>query len=372
MHNRIWEEHDGMLIQEQVLLGKITSCIDGRVGVSGTFNVVKLLCETCRLDLWRLIRHRSGVHRDKPVAVRGRSWRSAAAQPPLNRTDATLASSSASAVVVFCHAVVLLLLLLLLLLPCCSEGQPLLIGPSKPVVAVTGDDVILPCHLEPAADAVSMSMEWTRPDLKPRFVHVRHGGQDLLENQNPAYEGRTSASIDRLKDGNVSLKLSDAGTYRCFFPLLHGDTFVQLIVGAVSSPVIVSVNRVSDKVDLQCESAGWYPEPEVLWLDGEGNLISAGPPETVRGPDDLYTVSSRVTVEKRHGNSFTCRVQQRNINHTTETHITVSEDVFAAPSSAAVRVIIILSVCVPLSCICAALLVLGKRRQNKGRKSHVT
>nr|XP_033465074.1 butyrophilin subfamily 1 member A1-like [Epinephelus lanceolatus] len=95
---------------------------------------------------------------------------------------------------------------------------------------------------------------------------------------------------------------------------------------------------------LQCESAGWYPEPEVLWLDGEGKLLSAGPTETVRGPDDLYTVSSRVTVEKRHSNSFTCRVQQRNINQTRETHIQVPDDVFNAVCSSAAPVAIGLAV----------------------------
>lgn len=72
---------------------------------------------------------------------------------------------------------------------------------------------------------------------------------------------------------------------------------------------------------LQCEAKGWYPEPEVFWLDGEGNLLSAGPPETVRGPDDLYTVSRRLTVEK--SDSFTCRVQQKNIKQTRETHFNV-------------------------------------------------
>ncbi|XP_044198233.1 butyrophilin subfamily 2 member A2-like isoform X2 [Thunnus albacares] len=82
--------------------------------------------------------------------------------------------------------------------------------------------------------------------------------------------------------------------------------------GSVSSPVInMTIN--SSVVVLQCESKGWYPEPEVFWLDGEGNLLSAEPTETVRGPDDLYTVSSRVTVEKRHNNNFTCRVQQNDM-----------------------------------------------------------
>uniref|UniRef100_A0A3Q1IK38 Ig-like domain-containing protein n=1 Tax=Anabas testudineus TaxID=64144 RepID=A0A3Q1IK38_ANATE len=74
---------------------------------------------------------------------------------------------------------------------------------------------------------------------------------------------------------------------------------------------------------LQCESKGWYPEPELLWLDAEGKILSAGPTETVRGPDDLYTVSSRVTVEKRHSNNIICRVQQRNINQIRETQIVV-------------------------------------------------
>ena len=93
--------------------------------------------------------------------------------------------------------------------------------------------------------------------------------------------------------------------------------------GAVSTPFIEVVSDKKGHVVLQCNSTGWYPEPEVFWLDGEGNLLSAGPTETVRGPDDLYTVSSRVTVEKRHSNSFTCRVQQNHINQTRETHIHV-------------------------------------------------
>ncbi|TDG99373.1 hypothetical protein EPR50_G00193660 [Perca flavescens] len=96
--------------------------------------------------------------------------------------------------------------------------------------------------------------------------------------------------------------------------------------GAVSLPVLslAGIDEATRGVVLQCESKGWYPEPEVLWLDGEGNLLSAGPTETVRGPDDLYTVSSRVTVEKRPSNSFTCRVQQKNTNQTRETEIHVT------------------------------------------------
>ncbi|XP_051251104.1 butyrophilin subfamily 2 member A2-like [Dicentrarchus labrax] len=226
---------------------------------------------------------------------------------------------------------------LLLLTDSCGgrvlEGQTQLIGPLQPVVTTVGDDVILPCLLEPGKDAVTMAFEWTRSDLNPRFVHVRHSGQDLLGMLHPSYKGRTSLSSERLKSGDISLKLSevkpsDEGKYRCYIPGWEKESFVELVVGAVSSHFIVGIDKVGKGVVLQCESNSWYPEPEVVWLDGEGNLLSAGPTETVRGPDDLYTVSSRVTVEKRHSNNFTCRVQQKDINQTRETHIYVQDTLF--------------------------------------------
>uniref|UniRef100_A0A3B4H154 Ig-like domain-containing protein n=1 Tax=Pundamilia nyererei TaxID=303518 RepID=A0A3B4H154_9CICH len=203
------------------------------------------------------------------------------------------------------------------------------VGPHQPVVALVDDDVILPCHVEPAEDVTAQILEWTRSDLNPRFVHVWRSGQDLVNTRNPSYRGRSSLFINELKRGNISLKLSrvklsDEGTYECSIPLMEKKSFVKLVVAsdAATSPVIslsgIDKNRAG--VVLQCESAGWYPEPELLWLDGEGNLLSTGPTETLRGPDDLYTVSSRVTVEKRHSNNITCRVQQRNTNQSRETH----------------------------------------------------
>ncbi|XP_067435459.1 butyrophilin subfamily 3 member A2-like isoform X7 [Thunnus thynnus] len=211
---------------------------------------------------------------------------------------------------------------------CKCESQ--VIGPSQPIVATVGDDVIFPCHLQSAMNAFDMTVEWARRDLNPRFVFVWRDGVELQSKKNPSYEGRTSVFMEELKHGNLSLKLSkvkpsDEGTYRCFVPQL-GESSVRLVVGSVSSPVINMT--VNSSGVLQCESKGWYPEPEVFWLDSEGNLLSAGPTETVRGPDDLYTVSSRVTVVKRHNNSVTCRVQQNNISQIRETHIIVTDDFF--------------------------------------------
>ncbi|XP_067380034.1 butyrophilin subfamily 3 member A2-like isoform X5 [Channa argus] len=250
------------------------------------------------------------------------------------------------------------------------RGQSRLIGSPQPVVAKVGDDVILPCHLEPAVDVATKTLEWTRSDLKPTYVYIWYAGQDYVNMKNPSYKGRTSLFTDELKRGNISLKLSnvtpaDEGKYRCYIPDRNEESVIELVVGAVSSPGIslTGLHECIRGVVLQCESKGWYPEPEVLWLDGEGNVLSAGPTETVRGPDDLYTVSSSVTVDKRHGNRFTCRVQQNIINQTRETHIHVPDDFFKVQSrSSATTVGLAVSLVVCIMLILLLLLVLWKKK----------
>ncbi|KAM8747611.1 butyrophilin-like protein 10 isoform 2-T2 [Acanthopagrus schlegelii] len=223
--------------------------------------------------------------------------------------------------------------LAIILLMLSFGGKSELICSHEPIVALVGEDVLLPCHLEPAVSANYETVVWTRPDLIPKYIHYHQDGRLLFEKQNPSYSLRTRLFMDELLRGNVSMKIfkvkiSDAGRYFCNLPSMEEDDSIQLTVGAVSTPFIEVVTNNSEHVVLQCNSTGWYPEPEVFWLDGEGNLLSAGPTETVRGPDDLYTVSSRVTVEKRHSNSFTCRVQQNHINQTREAQIHVPADFF--------------------------------------------
>ncbi|XP_030287346.1 butyrophilin subfamily 1 member A1-like [Sparus aurata] len=253
----------------------------------------------------------------------------------------------------------------ILLLTCAGES-------SQPIVAMMGDDIVLPCQMERAVDASGLTVEWSRPDLDPRFVHLRRDSVELELEENPLYKGRTSLSTNRLKRGDVSLKLSkvkvsDEGTYRGFVPSgTPTDCVVQLAVGSVSSPDI-KISKVSNGVLLVCKSKGWYPEPEVFWLDGEGNLLSAGPTETVRGPDDLYTVSSRVTVEKRHSNSFTCRVQQNSINQTREAKIDVPDELYLVQSNSAVRISICLAVCVVS--ICTVVFIVHRKGQQNTLKT---
>ncbi|MEQ2238840.1 hypothetical protein ILYODFUR_037434, partial [Ilyodon furcidens] len=104
------------------------------------------------------------------------------------------------------------------------------------VTAVVGEDVVLPCHLEPPKDASQMTVKWIRPDLNSSLVYVSVDGHEYPDDQNEAYKGRTTMSLDKMKSGDISLKLSDVrlsdnGRYRCYIPNVEKEYFVNLIVG---------------------------------------------------------------------------------------------------------------------------------------------
>ncbi|XP_045567712.1 butyrophilin-like protein 10 isoform X2 [Salmo salar] len=146
-----------------------------------------------------------------------------------------------------------------------SEVQ--VVGPADPVIALAGDDIIIPCSLKPNVSAEEMTVKWTRLNPKAENVHLYRDRRDSNEDQSPSYSGRTSMFNEELKNGNVSLKLtrvtlSDAGSYRCFIQTLTSqvkETTVQLLVGAESQPVISivetdgyydDINIYDDDIDL--------------------------------------------------------------------------------------------------------------------------
>ncbi|XP_055746974.1 butyrophilin-like protein 8 [Salvelinus fontinalis] len=178
--------------------------------------------------------------------------------------------------------------------------------------------------------------------------------------QNPSYSGRTSLFSEELKNGNISLKLtnvklSDAGSYTCYIPTLgHQKTTIELYVGEDGTPSSslpptqppqkdqsgevrgaaprpwVSIVETKDKeVVLKCEAEGLVYKPELVLLNSEGTILPADEPtERPMDSEGLYTVTRNFTVQKTATNVFTCRVQQLEIKHMRETQIRVPDKMF--------------------------------------------
>ncbi|XP_027893405.1 polymeric immunoglobulin receptor-like [Xiphophorus couchianus] len=91
--------------------------------------------------------------------------------------------------------------------------------------AKVGDDVILPCHLEPPFDVKSLIIEWR---FQGQIIHLHHSGAKDDVISDPKYQGRTSMFHDEFKKGNISLRLikvtkEDEGNYTCFVPKLQSQ-----------------------------------------------------------------------------------------------------------------------------------------------------
>ncbi|XP_043954754.1 uncharacterized protein LOC122821018 isoform X2 [Gambusia affinis] len=89
--------------------------------------------------------------------------------------------------------------------------------------AKVGDDVILPCHLEPPFDVNRLIIEWR---FKDQIILVYHSGAEDDETPDPKYQDRIFMFHDEFKNGNISLKLikvtkEDEGIYTCFVPNLQ-------------------------------------------------------------------------------------------------------------------------------------------------------
>ncbi|XP_045543148.1 butyrophilin subfamily 2 member A1 isoform X2 [Salmo salar] len=210
------------------------------------------------------------------------------------------------------------------------------LGPTDLIVAVAGDDIVLPCYLKPSISAEDMTVDWLNLDFKDDRVFRYQNQRIIRDDQIPSYIGRTSLFEEELWRGNTSLKLTrvqgtDEGHYKCLIQSKswYDDFTIQVLVEAVGSKPVVSIEGHREGgMGLLCESEGWHPQPELVWLDSKGVHLSAGPPETHRDVKGFYTVKQHVIVQETNTNRFTCRVQQSRINEKMETEVHLPSELF--------------------------------------------
>ncbi|XP_023821763.1 myelin-oligodendrocyte glycoprotein [Oryzias latipes] len=94
-------------------------------------------------------------------------------------------------------------------------GSSKLVCSPSTVQAHLGQDAVLSCQVEPPFDLTAETLEWKHGT---EDVHVFRSLGDDPDNQDPRFKGRTILNRQNLKDGNVSLTLTnftkkDEGNY---------------------------------------------------------------------------------------------------------------------------------------------------------------
>ncbi|XP_017328016.1 butyrophilin subfamily 1 member A1 [Ictalurus punctatus] len=231
-----------------------------------------------------------------------------------------------------------------------SQAERLeVVGPEAPLVAVAGEDLVLPCFIKPNTSAVHMRVEWFRLDVEDSLVHLYKDHEDKYEKQAQSYRGRTSLFKQELQKGNASLKLSslqvsDEGKYKCLVEeenSWYDDITVHVTVEVLGSHPVITMESYdhSGGINLVCESRGWNPEPEVLWMNREGDPLPAEDTQIHRDTEG-FSVKRHITVyDYSDSNKFYCRLLQK--HHMMETEVNINSEVFEAWKGVVISIIIL-------------------------------
>ncbi|XP_074975955.1 butyrophilin subfamily 1 member A1-like isoform X1 [Caretta caretta] len=208
-------------------------------------------------------------------------------------------------------------------------------GPGHPVTAILGENIVLPCHLTPRMSAENMEVRWFRSEFFS-VVHLYHGGKDQYGEQMPDYHGRTELLKDGILDGNVSLQIlnirrSDEGQYHCF--LQDGPSYEEAllelkIAGLGSNPLISVESHQDGGIRMVCQSAGWYPEPKVLWRGLSGKELPSLSEAKSLGDSGLFETENSIIIKEHSNQNLSCLIRNTVLNQEKESTVYIAGSFF--------------------------------------------
>ncbi|KAK6315652.1 hypothetical protein J4Q44_G00131760 [Coregonus suidteri] len=179
-------------------------------------------------------------------------------------------------------------------------------------VAEFRGDVTMGCRFQPGGRGPNLSVIWHRIWPPPVVeVYRLENRQEDLTSQNPQYRGRVRLVTEEITNGWAKLEVSmlrinDSGTYQCLVEMVGADyKQTTLTVKAAYKTIVKSMKRRrGDEVELICESEG-YPLATMTWRDRSLRNIKSND-TTIRTPDQLFQVTSKITVKSSDKNNYTC------------------------------------------------------------------
>ncbi|CAM4666804.1 unnamed protein product [Caretta caretta] len=216
-----------------------------------------------------------------------------------------------------------------------ESAQFRVMGPDHPVTAILGENIVLPCHLSPRMSAENMEVRWFRSEFTS-VVHLYHEGKDQYGEQMPDYHGRTELLKTGILDGNVSLQIlnirrSDEGQYSCSVEdgSFYEEALLELKVAGLGSNPLISVESHQDGgIRMVCQSAGWYPEPKVLWRDLSGKeLPSLSEAKSLRD-SGLFETENSIIIKERSNQNLSCLIRNTVLNQEKESTVYIADSFF--------------------------------------------
>ncbi|XP_052561142.1 butyrophilin subfamily 3 member A2-like isoform X1 [Tympanuchus pallidicinctus] len=224
-----------------------------------------------------------------------------------------------------------------------TKGQLRIIPPYDPVLGVVGMGVTLPCQLEAKTISEGVLVQWTVIGNPVNYEVTTYDGRNAQNpvKENKAYLGRTNFFLSEVTKGNLSLHLknvmvSDKGKYICSVSLenWYDEVVVDLNVAAQAKHSAVHMDgHVDQGIGVTCKSQGWFPQPEVIWLDSKGQTRKEKVvTQRLQTSSGLFDVVSSMALEPGTDMEVSCRIVNDILNTACESRVLVSEVFFPSTS----------------------------------------
>ncbi|XP_050571991.1 butyrophilin subfamily 3 member A2-like [Cygnus atratus] len=255
-------------------------------------------------------------------------------------------------------------------------GQFKIIPPDNPVIGVIGKGVTLPCQLEAKTTPERLFVQWIFTGKSQRIEVTTYDGKNK---QNPisedkAYQGRTNFFQTEFNKGNVSLHLknvmlSDEGKYTCsiFLENWYDEVVVDLNVAAKGDETSIFLDgHVGQGIGLTCKSQGWFPEPEVVWLDSKGQTRKEKViTQRTKTSSGIFDVVTSMNLEPGSDKEVSCRIVNNLLNTACESRVLLSDVFFPSTSPWMTAFIVILCFSIAVIAAVGAKLKVNTTRRQK-------
>nr|XP_047912106.1 butyrophilin subfamily 3 member A2-like [Anser cygnoides] len=234
---------------------------------------------------------------------------------------------------------------------CLITDQFISYPPNSSVIGVIGEGVVLPCYVVAENIPEIFSVQWIFNEQSQKIPVSTYDGKTQKEKQDEKYQGRTEFFHSEFGAGNMSLLLknirsSDKGSYTCVvsFNDEYHDALIELKVAAKGGvPSISMRSYMKQSIGLTCHADGWFPKPEVIWLDGQGQVRKEqSSTKVMMMPSGLYRVITSMNLKPGSDMEVSCRIVNNLLKTTSESRILISEIFFPSISKWLIVYLVIL------------------------------
>ncbi|XP_066125352.1 selection and upkeep of intraepithelial T-cells protein 8-like [Saccopteryx bilineata] len=187
--------------------------------------------------------------------------------------------------------------------------------PMGHMVATVGGQAELSCQLSPPQSAKHMEVSWFKGDYS-KLVHRYSDGREVSGEAAPEYAGRTDFVKGAIGKGKVTLRLrnisiSDNGPYQCVFKDndFSDVASMNLSVTALGLETQIHIQAPrSDGLMVECNSGGWFPQPQMEWRDNKGEVVPHSSKSYSQDGAGLYHMKMTLVLRNKAQSNMTCYI----------------------------------------------------------------